>query len=576
MKRVLTLVLVISMITALAACGQPAQQATTAAATTAAATTAAATTAAATTEAATTAAAEETTTAAATTAAATTTKAAETTTAAAAEETTTAPAAPSADVPGLTDGLAPYEITYYMYCTRASDQVTTIEGAINEIIQPLFNATIKFIMISGGDWDTKALVPLRAGEKIDIFWTPEWMHYMSNINNGSLMKLNDPSGPYGDLLATYAPQTIIDLGSFIPANQVGGYNYAVPTNKELCVPGGLLFNLDEVEKYGIDVSSFHDYADFEPYFEKYKADNPGQYPLLCTGGWDWINPFIQGFLNNMDPICLRIGEPGARDGVPENKWLAPEQLERIDWMEKWYKAGYINPDSQLKSYSTIDEMNAGKFLVSFDIVLKGGQVKAKELEGQSGNPDLRLVEYQTSASVNVTTHAGGSMLGIPITSRDPARAMMYINQMHQNTTLLNTMAWGVQGVHYDLDSRGMVVPRAMNGWSDSHGGMWTLGNQFKQLLNANEDPEKYKQMQELTAEAWDHESLGFRFSQEGFENEYAAIYSITDSLQRGIQCGANTAALPDIIAQYEAAGVNTVLDAVKASYAEWKTQVYGN
>jgi len=297
---------------------------------------------------------------------------------------------------------------------------------------------------------------------------------------------------------------------------------------------------------------------------------------MVTTGWSWISPFIQGFMNNMSPISIRIGEPNARDGVPEFTWDSPELQNHVQWMDKWYKMGFINPDSQLKTYSTIDEMNAGQFLVTFDIVLKGGQVKAKELEGQSGNPDLHLIEYQTSASLNVTTHAGGSMLGIPITSKDPARAMMYIDQMHQNPTLLNVMAWGVEGVHYDLDSRGMVIPKPMNGWSDSHGGMWTLGNQFKQLLASNEDPEKYKQMQELTAEAWDHESLGFRFSQEGFESEYAAIYSISDSLEKGIMSGVNAAMLPDIIAQYKAAGVDKVLDAAKESYAAWKVERYGN
>jgi len=476
------------------------------------------------------------------------------------------------------EGLPPYELVYYMYCTRSSEQISSIEAALNEIIGPLFNATIKFTMISGGEWNDKALPALLAGTKIDVFWTPEWMNYMTNINQGLLLPLNDPNGQWGDLINTYAPDTVRDLGAFVPANVVDGFLYGVATNKELCVPGGLMWNLDEVEKYNIDLQEFADNQDwsmFEPYLEMYKKDNPGLYPLLSTGGWSWISPFIQGFLNNMEPIQIRIGEPGARDGVPELLWDSPENRERVEWHEKYYNLGYINPDSQLNTYSIIDELNAGRFLVH-DMVLKGGQVKAKELEGQSGNPDLRLVEIQTSASINVTTHAGGSMLGIPITSQDPPRAMMYINQMHQNIELLNIMAWGIEGVHYDFDSRGMVIPRPMNGWSDSHGGMWTLGNQFRQYLNANEDPMKYTQMLELTAVAWDHESLGFRFSQAGWENEYAAIYNINQSLQRGIITGANAGAYDDMSNQLKAAGVERVLEGVKTDYAAWKATVYGN
>ena len=199
--------------------------------------------------------------------------------------------------------------------------------------------------------------------------------------------------------------------------------------------------------------------------------------MLSTGGWSAFDPFIQGFIADMSSITMYIGEPGATDGEPVNQWTEDDPMagrNRREIMAKWNKDGLLHPDSHLSSFSNIDYLNNGAFLVSTDFVLKGGQVKAKELMAQSGNPELRLVEHQTSASVNVTTHAGGSMLGIPITSEDPPRAMMYINEMHQNEELLNIMAWGIEGVHYDLNADGFVEPKAANGWSDSHGGMWTL------------------------------------------------------------------------------------------------------
>jgi putative aldouronate transport system substrate-binding protein len=173
-------------------------------------------------------------------------------------------------------------------------------------------------------------------------------------------------------------------------------------------------------------------------------------PLLSTGGWSAFDPFIQGFLNNMEPISIKIGTKDTQGNLePEYYWEDQSTVDRCYTMEKWYNAGYLEADSYLSTFNNMDFLNAGKFLVSTDFVLKGGQVKANELMAQSGNSALRLAEVQTSESVNVTTHAGGSMLGIPITSQDPARAMMYINEMYQNTELLNTMAWGIEGTHYD-------------------------------------------------------------------------------------------------------------------------------
>ena len=468
--------------------------------------------------------------------------------------------------------LEPYELVYYMISSQPSSQDVVVEEAINKIIQPKFNATIDFVMVSFGDWEQKARVPLQSGEKIDVFFSPEWLGYMANINSSLLLALDDPNGPAGDLINTYAPQTVTDLGAFIPANKVNGFLYAVPTNKELCVPGGLMWNKEYVDKYNIDINSIMTPQQLEPVLAEFAKNEPGVKPLLSTGGWSAFDPFIQGFLNNMEPISIKIGtsaDQGSKE--PEYYWEDQSTRDRCLIMEKWYKAGYMEADSYLSTFNNMDFLNAGKFLVSTDFVLKGGQVKANELMAQSGNSALKLAEVQTSESVNVTTHAGGSMLAIPITSKDPARAMMYINEMHQNTELLNTMAWGIEGVHYDLNADGYTVPKDKNGWSDSHGGMWTLGNQFKQLISANEDPNKYKQMADLTAKAWNHESLGFRFIQSSVENEYAAIKNVSDTYSRSMRTGVGvTENYEKMIQALKDAGVEKVMTEVKAQYSAWK------
>ncbi|MDR2514268.1 MAG: DUF3502 domain-containing protein [Christensenellaceae bacterium] len=467
----------------------------------------------------------------------------------------------------------PYNLVYYLYSVKSSDQNEVVAKAINELIGPKFNATVEFTMITGADWDTKALVPLRAGEKIDIIFTSVSRGFMTTVANNVFLKLNDPDGPYGDLLAQYAPKTVEDLGVFISNNKVDGWNYTVPTQKELCVPGGLIWNADYVDKYGIDVATVDTYDEIAPYLAKFKEEKPGNYPLLVTTGWSFISPFIQNFLDNMEPISMFIGEEGATNGEPALVWEQEQTHNHVAQMGKWFEMGYINPDAQLKSYSTNDEMYAGNFLVTFDQVLKGGQVKAKELMSSSGNPDLRLVEQQTSASIIVTSHLGGSMLAIPVSSKDPVRAMLYINEMHQNPELINLMAWGIEGTHYDLDDQGRAVQRKLNGWSDSHGGKWTIGNQFMQYVSNQEDLDKYEQMQALTDAAWNHESLGFRFKQNEYANEYSATYNVTDSMLRGVMSGVNAAGMQEMIDGYKAAGVYDVIyPAVKEKYAAWKAE----
>ena len=103
--------------------------------------------------------------------------------------------------------------------------------------------------------------------------------------------------------------------------------------------------------------------------------------------------------------------------------------------------------------------------------------------------------------------------------------------------------------------------------------MWTLGNQFKQLISANEDPNKYKQMQELTAKAWNHDSLGFRFIQASVESEYAAIKNVTDTYSRSIRCGVGVTENYDkMLKALKDAGVEKVMTEVQKQYADWKTK----
>ncbi|HZJ56857.1 MAG TPA: DUF3502 domain-containing protein, partial [Clostridia bacterium] len=127
-----------------------------------------------------------------------------------------------------------------------------------------------------------------------------------------------------------------------------------------------------------------------------------------------------------------------------------------------------------------------------------------------------------------------------------------------------------EGTHYDLNDDGYVIPKAANGWSDSHGGMWSLGNQFKQKLSASEDPLKYEQMQALTAESWAHESLGFRFKRDSVAAEFTSINAVITEWERSLNTGVRVDEYDDFLKALEEAGIDKVLEEAKAQYAEWK------
>ena len=153
------------------------------------------------------------------------------------------------------------------------------------------------------------------------------------------------------------------------------------------------------------------------------------------------------------------------------------------------------------------------------------------------------------------------------------RDRQYINLMHMDTTVLNLMAWGVEGVHYNLTEDGYADPIDNNGWNNAHGGMWTIGDQFKQIISANEDPAKYEQMLALTAEAWNHCSLGFRFVPDAVASQITAMTTVSDSYSRSMRTGVGvTDNYDSFVQQLYDAGLQTVLDAITEQYNAWKAE----
>ena len=82
-------------------------------------------------------------------------------------------------------------LDYYWIGNGDTDQRALVEAAINEYIEPLLGANVVFHVVGWGDWDTKAVTGLQAGEKMDIFFTADWRNYMQLVTQGLFYPLNE-------------------------------------------------------------------------------------------------------------------------------------------------------------------------------------------------------------------------------------------------------------------------------------------------------------------------------------------------------------------------------------------------
>jgi putative aldouronate transport system substrate-binding protein len=468
-------------------------------------------------------------------------------------------------------------LDYYIVGTGDTPVRPAVEAAINAYIEPLIGAKVVFHIIPWADWASKAVTGIQAGEKMDIFFTADWLNYMQLASTGLLTPLNDDKGPNGNLLKQYGQGILTSLNpAFITGTQIDGVNYAVPTNKELSVPWGFVYNATMADEIGFtdaEAAKVKTMKDLEPWIAKAKAKHPDLYPYLTDGSvgfLQWVHSFASGlsdYVVNMKAAPDASGKYDESIVVPmETDWMKAYLATVHDWFTK----GYINPDASLSTFDTSKDLNAGKFFIE-PMPLKGNNIKAQELVIASGNADLKLKEIYGMPKIVASSDAGGSMLAIPKVSDYPVQAMKLLNLMHTDKKLINMMLYGVEGVQWKLDPDGRVNV-IDSAWLGAHPGAWVWADVTIQSVTNKEDPKKNQLLIDYSKDALMIPSLGFRFRTEPVAAELTAIQTVVDGSQRALLTGFVDPAteLPKLIQELKDAGLDKVKAEVEKQYADWK------
>ena len=461
-----------------------------------------------------------------------------------------------------------------------------VEGAINDYLAELHKADRKFkkmqvkIHLIPWDpaWTEQAIGALMNDEKIDLFFTADWEGYVKEIQAGKLT-------PLGDLLTTDGQGILETLSpDFLEGIRVEGQIYGIPTNKELCVPSGIIVNKTAAAEIGWDLTEYEDdpskkitTEELEPYLKAYKEKYPDKYPYLMEKdrwsdepwGHEWI-----GLEEDVLSMKYAKDENGDYDETVYSIYETREQEDHIRLMYDWAKKGYISPDSATQDYNAV--FGTGDFLV-FTQPLKGNNFKSIEMYGQNhkpGDPEFECTEIVMQDKYKVTCQAGGSMFAIPASSKKKDAAMQYLNLMHSDPVLVNLMLFGAEGVNYTKVNDVQVELIDGANWYGMHGGAWTVGNTKLQYVKTDEDPEKNAKLQEYALDAPMTASYGFRFDSKKADT-LDAVEEVVRKYARSLMVGAVDPDDPELGLEafrkaLKEAGVDDLKTEVERQYKEWK------
>lgn len=465
------------------------------------------------------------------------------------------PAAPEAE-PAAAEPAT--KLTWYLVGPGQEPDTDAVIAKVNELIKDKINAEINLTVLAYGDaYNNKVNTMLAAGDPIDICFTAGW---------AADIKLNSSKGFFtqlDDYLAKDDTITKIVGQDFMNGIKIGGKTYAVPCNKEKVHNWGFLLKKDLADKYQVPLADIKKMEDLEPYFDKIKAGEPGVTPLLTVEQeapfklLDWDN-----FSDDSIPGALYSDN---RDTKVVNQWLAPESIAYYKKMAEYAKKGYLSADAATMTNFN-DQLKTGKYFACVQSLKPG---KDAEMKGSTGGIDWVQVDITPPVMSNRDA-SGGALMAIPTASKNKDLAFKFITLLYTDKDLINTLVYGIEGTHYQKVSDNVVKlldsPKAYKA-----GNGWRFGDQFKNYLVDNEDPEKWTKFTEYNGKGLALKSLGFSFDRSKVEAQCAASRAVVERYYKQLFAGDTNVdgTVKKMTDELNAAKVNEVLAEMQSQYDAW-------
>jgi ABC-type sugar transport system, periplasmic component len=469
----------------------------------------------------------------------------------AANENTPASAAESA---APEKKLEPRELSIYFPGPAVQKDVHLVEEEINKITKEKINATIKINHMSWGDYAQKTNLMIASGEPFDLMFT-SGNDLSINVAKGAFVALNDPAN---NLLEKYGQDVLKSINPlFLSGTTINGINYALPTQKEMASMQGLLLRKDLVEKYSLDLSTVKKLEDLEPFLAKVKAGEPADViPIVATSNFLNLLPYenIGGFTSP--------GVISKTESTPKvvNLFETQEMKDLFKLMYDWNHKGYFQKDP---GTNTNLKAQTDEGLVA----ARWSQLKPGAAAEASVGSKQPLVQVEFTEPYVATYDLNNSMLAVSRTSKDPERAVMFLNLLHSDPRIVNLMDYGIEGKHYvKVEGKDNVI-KAPDGFTSSKdtgyypGNNWQVGNQFLSYLFENEDPQKWENFKAFNESGVQSPILGFTYNSENTKNEEAALASVYKAYIDGLSGGEldPDKYLPEFVDKLKKAGADKVI-----------------
>ena len=259
---------------------------------------------------------------------------------------------------------------------------------------------------------------------------------------------------------------------------------------------------------------------------------------------------------------------GLDDLTVVNAFATEEYKEYCLHARKWFEAGYISADIAAVTEGGPSQVKAGRAFAYNNRYKPGADNQESKI---CGTP---VVTLTVLGDATYTSVPQSFMWGIPYSAESPERAMEYLNEQYTNPDIMNLLAWGIEGTHYDMTDDGHITAAAAlngaeSGYNPSAG--WIFGNQFITHVWEGDDLNLYKELKAFNDGADKSKAFGFTFNSDSVLTEIAAVQGVYDQYKIGLESGLvdTEATLSQMLSEMESAGIGKIIEEKQRQLDEW-------
>jgi len=287
------------------------------------------------------------------------------------------------------------------------------------------------------DLDMVELKYPELGEKqMDIFLIQGYEAYNEYIEREALSILDDELNGTSKILSTYI------YPAFLSSVKINGSTYAIPNNHVIGEYKYMLVNKRLAEQYFYDESNLSTLLKCEAFVDDMAVVEPG----------------VTSVLSNIDPVGMKywsldgsfslLGTAIANTASesikspPRNVFSIKAFTDTIGLMKRFEEKGYIasNPD------------NVEEFVLG---VISGDSSLVEQYE-----EDYYITVYEKPRATSEDIFS--SMFAVSSYTKNLARAMEVITDLNTTSVLRTILQYGVEGVHYEIDSDTKLLVKLEN------------------------------------------------------------------------------------------------------------------